>query len=109
MTTLHESPLLNANAPRSCEERPLALNNLAEQWEIGELLELTERDATYVESLESQYNTARHPCGKVSIRSGLSLLYAMAGLSFWIPIWRTRFGERAAFGQRELAGLAISA
>ncbi len=45
----------------------------------------------------------------VNIRSGVQLGYAIAGFLFWIPIiWTTRAATRAAFGQRQLAGLAIS-
>ena len=108
MTTLHESPLLNANAPRSCEERSLCLATTASRpGTMGELSELTERDATYVKEVATRYSASRDTSGKVIIRSGLSFNYAMAGLSFRTTIETTRVSARAAFGQRELAGLAI--
>ncbi len=44
----------------------------------------------------------------VIIRSGVSQLYAMAGLSLSTAFETARVGARAAFGARQCAGLAIS-
>lgn len=60
-------------------------------------------------SPETHFSRRPHAGAAVIIRSGLLLLYAMAGLSLYQPIfWTPRVGARAAFGQREQAGLFIS-
>lgn len=113
MTFRHNPPLLNANAPRSCEERLLCLATMASRpgaqrelskFEVSPRI-IHRRGATYINKVATRQNTSRHPSGKVSIRSGLSANYPMAWPFDWIP-WRARVGARGIRPASQ-AGLCI--
>ncbi len=108
MTTLHESPLQNANAPRSFEERRLCLATTANR--SGLLTGLSQLTGVLKKMwITNRLRTVTYAQSRmgavVRIRSGLSLSYAMAG-TFISRIEPPRAATRA-FGQRQLAGLEI--